>query len=104
MNKKHKEVNVTLSYRNTESTEAISKYAQDKIKSCVKKFVHNDTDVTMVLSVEKNRHIAEVTFHSGGADFSCTQESDNMYASIDALVDSLGQQLRKHKERLTKHH
>lgn len=104
MSSKPKVIKVSLSYRNTEPTESISKYAEDKIRNCVQKFAHHDTEVRVVLSVEKNRQIAEAQLHCDGADFTGRQESEDLYASIDALVDSLSTQLRKHKGRLTKHH
>ncbi len=42
--------------------------------------------------------------HLSGADFIAKEESDSLYSSIDKLTDSLSQQLRKHKEKVTKHH
>ena len=32
------------------------------------------------------------------------EEDENMYAAIDALVDKLDRQVKKHKEKITKHH
>jgi putative sigma-54 modulation protein len=104
MGNKQTSIRVNLSFRNTEPTEPISKYAEEKIKNCVQKFAHHDTEVKVILMVEKNRHIAEATFNCDGSHFAGKEECDNLYASIDELVDSLSQQLRKHKEKMTKHH
>ncbi len=98
------QINVNITFRNTEGTAALKTYASDKIKNCVQKFVHRDTEAHLVLTVEKNRQIAEATFHTDGHDFAAKEESEDLYQSINALVDSLSQQLRKHKERMTKHH
>ncbi|MCB0332407.1 MAG: ribosome-associated translation inhibitor RaiA [Bdellovibrionales bacterium] len=97
-------VNVNITFRNTDSTEPIKNYATEKVTSCLKKFIHHDTETYLVLKVEKNRHIAEINFNVDGADFSCSEESADLYASIDALVGSLSNQLRKHKEKFTSHH
>ncbi|RIL11897.1 MAG: ribosome-associated translation inhibitor RaiA [Proteobacteria bacterium] len=97
-------INVGLTFRNVEATDAIKSYATEKITHCLEKFVHQDTEAHVVLRVEKNRQIAEVTFHLNGAHFNGKEESADLYAAIDALVDSLGHQLRKHKEKLTSHH
>ncbi|MFM1849093.1 MAG: ribosomal subunit interface protein [Pseudomonadota bacterium] len=97
-------VNVNITFRNTDATDALKTYATDKISNCVSKFVHHDTEAHVVLKVERNRQIAEVSLHSDGADFAGREESDNLYASIDALTDSISQQLRRHKDKLTKHH
>lgn len=99
-----KAVNVSITFRNTEATDPLKSYASEKIRNCVQKFCHQDTEAHVVLSVEKNRHIAEASFHTDGADFVGREESDDLYASIDSLADSLSTQLRKHKERLKSHH
>ncbi len=97
-------VNVSIAFLNIDATDAIKQYATDKVKHCVKKFAHQDTEAHMVLKVEKTRQIAELSMHLSGADFIVKEESDSLYASIDKLTDSLSQQLRKHKEKVTSHH
>lgn len=97
-------VNVNITFRNVESTEALKNYAIEKVTNCVKKYVHHDTEVHVVLKIEKNRHIAEITFRVDGADFIAKEETADLYTSVDSLVASLTQQLRKHKEKITEHH
>jgi putative sigma-54 modulation protein len=97
-------VHVNVTFRNTEATDALRDYSSDKITTLLQKYLHKNTEVYVVLKVEKTRQIAEVHFNCEGEDFSCKEESDDMYKSIDASVDSLSSQLRKHKERLTNHH
>ncbi len=97
-------ININITFRNTEPTEALTKYANDKISRCLGKFAHSDTEAHVVLRVEKNRQIAEISFRADGADFSASEESADLYSAIDLLVDSLAQQLRKHKERMTEKH
>ena len=97
-------VRVNITFRNTEATEPLKNYATEKITHCLKKFVHHDTEAHMVLKVEKNRHIAEVTFNTDGGNFHNSEESNNLYASIDALAHAVSNQLRRHKEKITKHH
>lgn len=96
-------VKVNFTFRNTEGTDAIRSYANEKLTTAIQKFVHRDTEAHVVLKVEKTRHLAEVSLHSDGADFACHSESEDMYSSIDQLVDTLAGQLRRHKEKLTKH-
>ena len=97
-------INVSIAFLNIESTDAIKQYATDKVKHCVQKFAHQDTEAHMVLKVEKTRQIAEISMHLSGADFIVKEESYSLYASIDKLTDSLSQQLRKHKDKVTSHH
>jgi putative sigma-54 modulation protein len=96
-------VNLNINFRNTDATDALKSYANEKISNCLKKYIHHDVEAHLVLTIEKNRHLADISFHVDGADFSCTEESDDLYASIDKLVGALGNQMRKHKEKLTKH-
>jgi putative sigma-54 modulation protein len=104
MNKKNNIVNVNLSFRNLESTPALTDYCQEKIGHVVKKYVHRDTDVKVVLLVEKSRQIAEAQLLASGSDIKASEESGDMYISIDKLADSLGEQLRRNKDKLTSHH
>ena len=97
-------INVNITFRNTEATDALRSYAKDKVTHCLSKFVHQDTEAHVVLLVEKNRQIAECNVHVDGTTINAKEESEKLYSSIDALVDNLTQQLRKNKEKLTKHH
>ena len=97
-------VNISVTFRNTEATEPLKSYVTDKMSTVLKKFVHQDTEASVVLKVEKKRQIAEISFHADGANFNGTEASENMYKSIDALVNSVTEQLRRNKEKLTKKH
>ena len=47
---------------------------------------------------------AEAKMHVSGADVFADSIHEDMYAAIDALVDKLDRQVKKHKEKLTDHH
>ena len=97
-------VNVNIAFRNIEPTEPLKECANDKISHCLQKYVHHDTEAHIVLKVEKTRQIAELSFRTDGADFIATEESTDMYATIDKLVDNISRQLSKHKSKMTSHH
>jgi putative sigma-54 modulation protein len=97
-------VNVHITFRNTEATDALKSYASEKFSNCLHKFAHGDTEAHVVLRVEKNFQVAEISARVAGADLTGKEESSDLYSAIDRLVDSFGQQLRKHKEKLTAHH
>jgi len=97
-------INVNIAFLNIDSSDSIKKAATEKVKHCVQKFAHQDTEAHVVLKVEKTRQIAEISMHLSGHDFIVKEESESLYASIDKLTDSLTQQLRKHKEKVTRHH
>lgn len=97
-------VSVNITFRNTQGTDPLKAHVTEKLSNVIKKFVHHDTEAHAVLTVEKNRQIAEVSFQADGHSFACKEESSDLYASIDMLAKSIGSQLRKHKEKLTNHH
>lgn len=97
-------VHINIAFRNTDPTEALKSCATEKISHCLQKFVHHDTEAHVVLKVEKARQIAEVAFRTDGADFTGSEESADMYMSIDMLVSNISRQLSKHKSKLTSHH
>jgi putative sigma-54 modulation protein len=104
MNTTDRDIKVSITFKHTEPSEALRDYAAEKVSNCMSKFIHHNTEAHVVLIVEKNRHIAEVSFRTDGADFNSREESGDLYASVDALVNSLTRQLRKHKEKMTSHH
>lgn len=99
-----KAVRVNITFRNTEGTDPLKNYATEKVSHCVKKFVHHDTDAHVVLTVERNRQVAEITCHANGKDIIAKEETPDLYTAIDSAVHNLGSQLRKHKEKITSKH
>ena len=57
----------------------------------------------ILLSLEKFHHVAEVVGVVQGRRLQAKMSTEEMYASIDEVVDKLGAQLRKLKERRTNH-
>tara|TARA_R110000787_G_scaffold42983_27_gene105419 strand:+ start:883 stop:1206 length:324 start_codon:yes stop_codon:yes gene_type:complete len=97
-------MNLNISGHHLDLTPPLREYVESKLKRIERHFDHLiNTDV--ILSVEKMRHKAEATIHASGADMHAhaVVESD-MYAAIDAMVDKLDQQTRRHKEKLRDHH
>ena len=104
MTNNQSDLSVTVTFRGMDPSDPIRTYAEDKLSKPLLKFIHQDTNAHVVLKVEKHRHVAEVAFHWRGKEVSAKVESEDMYKAIDLLEDSIGQQLRKLKEKLTEHH
>jgi len=47
---------------------------------------------------------SRIFMFTSGADLHANAENEDMYAAIDALVDKLDRQVKKHKEKMTDHH
>ncbi len=94
------EVNVT--FRHMESSEALRKYAEEKTGRILK-YLFEPVEVHWVLSVEKIRHIADATVVANGVTMKAQEDTQDMYSAIDSVIDKLENQVRRHKERVKDH-
>ncbi len=89
--------------KNVGVTNALRETIESKL-SKLDKFFHEDMEAQVTLSVEKERQIIEVTIPVSGAILRAVDNSEDMYASIDGVVDKLTRQLKKHKGKLQEKH
>ena len=94
---------LNLSGHHVEITDSLRDYVGAKLGRLERHFDHV-TNIHCVLTVEKLRHRAEATVNLSGGQLFADATEEDMYAAIDALVDKLDRQVRKHKEKLTDHH
>jgi putative sigma-54 modulation protein len=93
---------INIKGHHVDLTDSMQDYVHQKFQK-LERFFDHITNVHVVLRVEKLHHIAEATLHVSQGDIHATADDENMYASIDALVDKLVRQLNKHKEKLNSH-
>jgi putative sigma-54 modulation protein len=89
-------MNITITFRHMEGTEAAKSHAHDKVAK-LQKFLRQAMSAQVTLSVEGIEHIAEVNISSGGSHFHAKEHSSDMYASIDMVLDKLERQIRAAK-------
>lgn len=94
---------VNITGQHVDLTDSLREYVNAKLQRLERHFDHV-TDAHVVLLVEKQRQSAEGTIHLPGGKLFAQSTDENMYAAIDALVDKLDVQIRKHKEKVTDHH
>lgn len=94
---------LTITGHHIEVTPALKNKVESKLSKLERHFDHL-TDIHCILTVEKLRHKAEATVHLSGGTIHADAIEDDMYAAVDALVDKLNRQVKKHKEKLTDHH
>lgn len=87
---------------NFEITEALRDHVEKKFTR-LKSHSHNITNIHVILDVEKLRQIAEANISIPGSNVNAKAESEDMYKTIDLLVDKLNTQLVKLKEKHTDH-
>ena len=93
---------ITTTFRHMEPSEALKSYAEEKLER-VKKYIDEPIVVQVFLTVEKIRHMGEVTINAKGITIKAAEETNDMYASIDAVSDKIERQLRRFKERIKAH-
>ena len=96
-------LNISVTFRHTDPTDALKSYAEEKIKSRLQKYVNGAADVHVILTVEKRDHQAEVNVLSKAFDVSSKATTDDLYSAIDKVVDTLSTQIKKQKDKLTDH-
>lgn len=84
-------------------TDALREYVEKKLNRLEKYFEEPITsEITVTLSVTKGQHTVEVTIPLVGVMLRAEEKSDDMYASIDLVVDKLERQIRKHKTKVNR--
>ena len=94
---------LTLTGHHIDITAPLRDYVNSKLTRLERHFDHL-TDVHCVLTVEKLFHKAEAKVQLSGASLYAEAQDQDMYAAIDALVDKLDRQVKKHKEKIKDHH
>jgi putative sigma-54 modulation protein len=92
---------LTVTGRNIEVTNGIREHLKNKMDKAIYE-LGEETDVHVALSVEKHRHFAEVTLKTKGFSLHSSEETDDLYISIDNAVIKIEKQLRKHKDKTQK--
>lgn len=94
---------LNITGHHVDMTPSMHNYVESKMERLERHFDHV-TNVHVILSVEKLRQKAEATIHITGGNLYAESENEDMYAAIDAMVDKLDRQIKKHKEKVTNHH
>ncbi|MEW6981188.1 ribosome hibernation promoting factor [Colwelliaceae bacterium 6471] len=93
---------INLTGHHVDITESLREYVTSKFAKLERHFDHIN-NVYVVLTVEKLNQIAESTVHLNGTEVHAKAENNDMYASIDALIDKLDRQVLKYKGKITQH-
>ncbi|MCL2029411.1 MAG: ribosome-associated translation inhibitor RaiA [Deltaproteobacteria bacterium] len=88
-----------MTFRHMEPSERLKDYSHDKLTR-LEKYLDAVIDAEVVLTVEKFRHRAEVLIVSDGLKIKAEEETEDMYAALDMVVDKLEKQIKRHREKL----
>jgi putative sigma-54 modulation protein len=96
-------MNIIITGRHMDLTDNLKLYASEKIKKFRRYLNNNITEAIITLSVEKYRHKAEVLLKVNGMMIQAESITEEMYSSIDEVVEKLERQIKKYKEKLGSH-
>ncbi len=85
--------------RNIDVTEGLRSAVEDKLGK-LDRFFAPETEISVTLSVEKERQKIEVTIPVKGNIIRSEQTSSDMYVSIDLVEEVIERQLKKYKNKI----
>ena len=92
---------ISISGKNLEISDYLRGLVEKKVNK-LERYFPQDTEAQVTLSVEKNRHIVEVTIPFDGGIIRGEEVTGDMYASIDNVLDKLEKQIIRQRTRLEK--
>lgn len=95
-------MNIIVNGRNVDITPALRDYAESKVRK-FDKYLSGISEASITLSIEKFRQKAEVMLKANGVMIQAESETEDIYASIDEVVEKLEKQIKKHKGKISAH-
>jgi putative sigma-54 modulation protein len=94
------DVKVSVTFRHTEPTNALKRYAEEKVHK-VGKYFYRPLEAHVILAVDsRKRQLAEVTLQARRVTIHGREETEDLYSAIDLVMDKIEQQIRKYKAKL----
>ena len=90
---------IAVTFRHMETDERVKAYVKGKVEK-LQKYIENPREVHVVLSVEKFRHIAEITIAGNGGAFNSQGRDNDLHAAIDQMVDKMERQIRERRQKV----
>lgn len=87
--------------KNIEVTSALQDYIYKRLGK-LEKYFSSEIEAHVSLSVVKDDHIVEVTLSINGLLLRGEEATQDMYASIDRVIDKLERQMHKYKTRINR--
>lgn len=94
-------MSIVVRGKNIEITPALKEYVVKRV-SKITKYFDSLGEITAILTVEKGRHIIELTVPVNGMMLRGEEATLDMYTSIDLVVDKIEKQIEKYKTKLAR--
>ena len=93
---------VMVTFRHVEPTDGLRQHAEEKVQR-VHKYLRRPIEAHIILSVEKQRHIAEVQLSANHLNVTATEETNDLYSAIDLAMSKIERQVKKHTAKFKDH-
>ena len=93
---------VSITGRHIEITDAMRNHVEKRLGH-VKRYFDGLLDAQVVLTVERHRHVAEMTLYANSICMHGHEATGDMYTSVDKVVEKIERQLRRYKGKLQSH-
>jgi putative sigma-54 modulation protein len=94
-------MNIAFTFKNFEPSDHLRKYAKRRFEKLGRFLLKSENvEMTVNLSVDKFRHKVEVQLAGNNLNLTAAEQSEDMYAIVDMLMDKLEAQIKKHSEKL----
>ncbi|MEK6625683.1 MAG: ribosome-associated translation inhibitor RaiA [Bdellovibrionota bacterium] len=94
---------VKVHFTNLEPSASVETIIQEKVAK-LKKYFEGRFSVHWNCSIEKDNHTSNVTLLGKNIELNAHAKTDNMYKTIDVVMEKLEKQLGKRKEVITNKH
>lgn len=95
-------MNITVTFKHINSTEAIKQYAESKVLK-LEKYLNNIIEAHITLSMERIEHkesgVAQIKLSAKHLSINAEEASSDIYSAIDLLMEKVEAQIKKHKEK-----
>jgi putative sigma-54 modulation protein len=85
---------IAITFRHMDSTEALKGYVHDKLERA-QKLLRAPLEAHVTLFPERHAFVAEMHIQASGRVYQAQHQSDDMYKSIDFVVDKVVHQISK---------
>jgi putative sigma-54 modulation protein len=89
----------SVTFKNLDSSDHLKSYVADKLDR-LDKYLDNPAEASVVLTVEKFRHTAEINIAGDRLSINGKEETNDMYSAIDMALDKLEKQIKKSKQKI----
>ena len=93
---------ISITYRHMDSSDAVKAYVHEKLER-VQKYLRAPLDAHVTVFPERHLFVAEMNIQASGRTYQARHDSDDMYKSIDFVVDKIEHQISKAHDAAARH-